>query len=354
MGGSTVSADPAVAAAFSAGWLVAQLHGPMQTAPLSGTAALPTARELCRADRVRLALDELDTLLGGPLADVVAGDIAITTPSDRGGSDDTFVKHLEALHIELLIRLTVAGHRLGDAYSLGRSLSDTCWLPCSKDDFRREFTRTRLGRLQGWLTDLSGDLPPCAAAVVAQSLDHWADWVAVHADLDDREWLRRVAPAAKAQGDHWRSLLVGDKDPAALLTPEAYVQAGEQALQRATKIVWSVIRHLRGVLVVVAVAMAAAMAVALRYAGGTAKVWGSLVPLAAGFGVTGAKIRSTALSLGKDVGTPLLNLAEVDAMGWTVTWLPAVADDARHRKQLRARGVAAPRPLPCPSDLATP
>ncbi len=44
--------SPTVCAAFSAGWLIAQLHGPILTRPVTAEAPLPTVRELGRADRV--------------------------------------------------------------------------------------------------------------------------------------------------------------------------------------------------------------------------------------------------------------------------------------------------------------
>ncbi len=340
-------ADPAVCSAFSAGWLAAQLRGPILSQPPGASVPLPTINEMGRADRITLAIDELGALFTGGLAGALKpsdGEEPITMAEMRAAgatSDlDAVRAALDLLHVTVLTRLTVAGGRLGSAYSLGRSLSDTCWLPHTRASFRYQFSRYRLANLQSWLADLATCLPPGTAAAVSQSLDHWAAWAQVHAHLDWDGDGEQVTQAAEAQGEHWRSLLAGDKDPASLLTPEAYVEAGEKALGRAQRIIWRVVVHFWALIAVIALVVAGIVAIAVVFAAGTAKLWGSLVPLAAGLGVTGASVKTAATRLARDAGKPLLDLATTDAMGWACTWLPAVAETRKQQKALRRRGVA--------------
>jgi len=350
-------ADPAVCAAFSSGWVIAQLHGPILQRPLNPTEPLPTINELGRAQRATLAIDVLDAMFAGALAEAlkpVADQTAISTAAVRAAvatvtADDLgpAQRSIEALHTDVLTRLTVAARRLGSAYMIGRSLSDTCWLPNSLDSFKEQFNRYRLANLQGWLEDVGSGLAPGSASAVSQSLDNWAAWTDVHAGLDWAASGGIVTRAAKAQGEHWRSLLSGDKDPAALLTPEAYVEGGEKALARAAKIVRRVFAHFWLPITFVLLLTVIVTVIAVAYSQGTAKLWASLLPIATGLGVTGTSVKATAKRLATDAGKPLLDLATTDAMGWACTSLPALADTKQQQKQLRRRGVAAPtRPGP--------
>jgi hypothetical protein len=67
------------AAAFSAGWLVAQIHGPILDRPVVSESPLPTVNELGRPNRIALTLDQLDAILADPIATVPpAGDESVT------------------------------------------------------------------------------------------------------------------------------------------------------------------------------------------------------------------------------------------------------------------------------------
>jgi len=352
-GAITSSASDGAAAAFAAGWLVAQLHGPILTRPVKSPSHLPTMNELGRADRVNLTFNELHHLISGPLATQLTpeGDEdAITIESVRAAWDPGHPSHyeplksaIEKLHIQLLERLTVADRILGSAYSTGRSLSDTCWLPRSKADFDYMFNKYRLANIQGWLSDIAPALPKLSAPAVSQSLDHWVSWLAVHKKLRwDKDGVA-VETAARAQGEHWRALLSGDKDPASLLTPDGWVQAGEAALRRAGEIIRRIAIDFWVPLLIVALATALAVAAAIRYSEGTAKFWAAAVSLASGLGVTGKSIQATAKRLASDASKPLLDLADADAMSWAVTWLPSIDNDWRNKRRLRQLGVAPPQ-----------
>jgi hypothetical protein len=342
--------DPAVCAGFSAGWLIAQLHGPILTRPVTAEAPLPTVRELARADRVALTFDQLDALLAGPLGSPLApqhGQPVVTTETLRGAwnadkpdSLDDLQTAVRKLHAALLERLTVADSAVGSAYSLGRSLSDSCWLPHTRDDFEHEFNKYRLANLQSWLADLAPRLPRLAAAAVSAGLDHWAAWLSVHGNLDWNSDGPAVQNAARAQGERWRSLLAGDKEPASLLSPEGYVEAGEAALRRAGTIIRRAVVAFWIPLAVVGLATALALFLSIRYSSGTAKVWTSIVSLAAGLGVTGKGLQSATKRLAADASKPLLELADGDAIAWAATCLPAITTSRGQQRRLRQQGVA--------------
>ena len=348
-------ADPAVNAGFSAGWLIAQLHGPILTRPVTASAALPTVRELARADRIALTFDQLDALLTGPLASKLPtqhGHHAVTTDALRSAWSSEMPNNLddlrtavETMHRALLARLTVANGTVGSAYSLGRSLSDTCWLPHNRDDFATQFNKYRLANLQGWLADVAPHLPKLVAGAVSAGLDHWAAWLSVHNDLDWNADGRTVENAARAQGEHWRSLLAGDKDPISLLSPEGYVEAGEAALRRAGAIIRRAAAAFWMPLAVVAAATVLVLGLSLYYSAGTAKVWTSLASIAAGLGVTGKSLQTAAKRLASDASKPLLELADSDAIGWAATYLPAVNTTRTQQRHLRRHGIASPSGL---------
>ncbi len=349
---TAATGDPTTCAAFSAGWTIAQLHGPILSRPNPSDVPLPTVRELARDDRITLTLDELDTLFDGPLATPLtakAGQAAITTAAVRGVGDpkkpvqlDNFRTAIEQLHRLLLERLTVADASLGSAYSLGRSLSDTCWLTHTSVDFEREFNKYRRSHLQAWLADLAPRLPHLAAPAVASSLDRWAGWLDVNRRLNWQTDGRAVQNAARAQGDQWRSLLAGDREPTALLTPEGYVQAGQDALHRAGSIIRRLAANFWVPLVAVLAVTAIAVVVSLRYSNGTAKVWTSIVSLAAGVGITGKSIQSGVKGLAADASKPLLELVDSDAIAWAATILPGLNASPTQRRRLRQLGVAPP------------
>jgi hypothetical protein len=72
----------------------------------------------------------------------------------------------------------------------------------------------------------------------------------------------KVHSASRAQAEQWRALLVGEKDPKSLLTPEGYVQAGERALQRSSRIIRRVVAHFFVPLALLALGIIAAGVVA--------------------------------------------------------------------------------------------
>jgi hypothetical protein len=347
-------ADTAVSAAFSAGWLIAQLYGPIMKRDDKADTRhpLPTVRELGRTDRIALACDELDALIAGKLNSALTANNA-TAPSTAAVKSaastlvppTAFNAAVVALHVQLLKTLTVADGGYGTAYSLGRSLSDTCWLPKEQSDYERQFNKYRLSNLQSWLSGISHRLPDQTAGAVAAGLDHWAAWLDVRQDIDWTKDQTTIENATRAQGEKWRGLLAGETKASSLLTPEGYIVAGEAALHRASAIIRRTVRHFWVPLVIVFALVALIVVLAIVYGDGATTVWTSIVSIAAGFGVTGKSLQSTAKSLASDASKPLLQLAEVDAIGWAATTLPAITTPRPKQRALRRLGVEPPSTL---------
>jgi len=342
-------ADAVLTGAFTAGWTISQLHGPLLDRSPQATAALPSVEELGRAAAVDLAVADLRSALGGPLAGTIAPIADETRVSLAGleaaaasGDRDAIRGAVESLHVSVLTRLAVASTRLASAYSAARSLSDTCWVFTTAETFRDQFSRYRLADIQGWLSDIGAGLPAGAAGAVSQSLDHWAAWAEVHDPLNWVEDGPAVQAAARAQGEHWHALLTGMRDPSSLLSPQAYVEAAQAALRRAQTVLRGVIRHYWLYIALALVAIVALVVIAVVFADGTAKVWGAVLPVVVGLGITGAGVRRVAGQLASDGEKPLLSLANSDAVGWACTWLPVVKSTPAQKRKLRKRGVAPP------------
>jgi hypothetical protein len=339
------------AAAFSAGWLVAQLHGPILERPVVSESPLPTVNELGRPNRIALTLDQLDAILADPIATVLpAGDESVTATALRAawnpakpGETEALRIAAETLHIQLLMCLEVGDAAAGAAYMLGRSLSDTCWLPRDRDSFDREFEKFRIANLQRWLSQIEADLPTHAAQAVSEGLDRWVAWLTIHTEAATwSEHQSVIERAVRAQGERWRALLSGDVDAVAGLTPEAWVWAAEAALHRASRLVRRTAAHFWGALLGLGLATAATLAVIFVFTAGAAKAWGTALSLAASVGITGTSLKAAAKRLAVGATTPFLNAVETDAIVWATTCLPPVVDDSKKRRRLNKLGVAPP------------
>ena len=119
--------------------------------------------------------------------------------------------------------------------------------------------------------------------------------------------------------------------------------AGEAALHRGGIIARRIIVHFWWAVLVIGLATAGTIVVALRNAEGAAKLWGVALSLLASLGITGTSVRAIAKQLTTQAGRSLFNLEEADAIGWAVTYLPAISPSRSQQRQLRQAGVEPPR-----------
>jgi hypothetical protein len=344
---TAAQADQAAVGAISAGWAIFGLYdlagaGPQPAGPIP----LPVVGQLTGKDAADLAIDRLLAWIAGPLRHCLVPPHGLLHGLRRAWHEDRDEERRRLtgdLHLHLLTHLTVADGRYGAAYSLGLSLADTTAPAADLAELQARFTKNKVSQLQAWLGELDACLPAANTKAVAAGLDHWSAWLQVQEAASWAQSGGEIGRALANQGAHWHTLLTSDADPARLLSPEAYVEAGEQALHRAGHIALRVVSHFWWLLLVVAAAVAAVIAVAFAYTEGADRIWSTAASLLAGVGVSGASIRSTARNLATGEGHSLLEMEQNDAIGWATTWLPAVPTRRGKRRALRKAGVAAPQ-----------
>ena len=341
-----VSDSKVVCAAFSAGWSISQLHGPiLGKKGTAETSDLPTINELSGDDRLKLSFRELDKFLRNDLQGVLGTDQASQDISELiEGLDDARVvdelrNDIARLHCSLLEALVVAGHNYGTAYMLGRSLSDTCSLVTSIESLLSEFNRYRIANIQGWLSDTAAVFPEFSARVVSISLDKWVDWASENANLQWEIEKTHVERALRIQGEHWRAILSGDRDPRSLLSTDGYIAAAEIALGRAELILRRVAARFWIPLVVALSLTAAAAYVSITYGAGTAKVWAFAVSVATGLGVTGKGMQVAAKRLVVNAGESLFSTSEEEVISAEILWLPYLNESRTGNRKLHREGI---------------
>ena len=317
---------PASGSMFSLGWLMAQLFGPLQHRQVGNTSThLPTVSELDVDNYMNLTFLELGQLLK-PYENLSDTDIknAWNSPGHEG-----FTAAVLALHLKLLEQLVNDPPQL-NAYQLGRALSDTCWLPDEKaggEFVLQEFNRYRLATLQAWLASATGALPEQSAATVSRSLQNWQDWLDVNASQIKDGWAtayRSVVAALRTQASAWHALLSGTTNASGQLSADAWVHAGQSLLRTTRLLMLTILRRFWLIVVIVAAATGGLLYLAITYSSGTAKVWTSLVTVAAALGISGASVRAAATKASGTIEDDIRNAATLDARAWAATWLPTL------------------------------
>ena len=344
---------------FSLGWLMAQLFGPAQRRPGSDSSAhLPAISELDADSYMEIAFLALDKLLT-PFPDL--SDAALKGAWKTAGHED-FTAAVKALHLQILHQLA-DDHQQLSAYQLGRALSDTCWLPTEEagaDFVLQEFDRHRLATLQAWLAEAGAALPPQSAATVSRSLQNWQDWADINAANLRAGWATAhttVVDALRNQASAWQALLSGETDLSGQTSIDAWVHAGQSILRTAHLLMLTIIRRFWPVVLVIAAATGGLLYLATANTSGTAKVWTSLVTVAAALGVSGAGLRAAAQKAVGGIEQDIQDAAALDARAWGITWLPTLPQSRMQRYRLASRGVAAPqvkKGLPEPAEPAPP
>jgi hypothetical protein len=185
---------------------------------------------------------------------------AAGNPSDFGAA-------IEALHKVLLEGMTVFDFRIGKSYGLGRALAETTIIPCAvvsnkgveglstdgekgtalKTALLGMFEGYRVFTIQGWLLDLRDWFDAHAADAVSTTLGGWAFWMFrptmdgphIKFDWDDRRTRLRIEAALRRQGDMWRGLLTGEKNPMDIAGPNYYFAAMASVVRKVAGLAWS-------------------------------------------------------------------------------------------------------------------
>lgn len=346
----------AIQLAFYAGWTMAVLYGNLQEQPAE-LPELPTVNELepqQRRELERARLHHLLRQLSGVTA-LAAADLTAKVPADAADHDA-----LMDLHLTVLEALTAGPPDMLLAYQLGRSLRDTVNPPLMQaagarqaaPALARQFRRDRIATLQEWLATLGCQLPPHAASVVATSLGRWSEFATVTVGASS-ELRNDDQPAVEAamctyllpQGDAWLMLLTGARSCTGLLTPEAYVAAGEAALSRSAATARHVLKHYWYWVAIGAAALGGILYLIVSNLGGASEVWTSIAAIGGSLGISANTIASSARRLAAEAERPVFAMAEEDAMAWAVTTMPKVDLSNRGVRKLRKAGIAPPANL---------
>jgi hypothetical protein len=320
---------------------------------------LPTEHELPREARARLDATRLGCLAASlqgldqndqdplPITDIAALQKAVAK-ADWPAIKDS----LPALHLKLLDSLACMDRAVILGYELGRSLRDTVTMPAQtavtvpRGDGESAISpqhpwvtalttaldQDRVANLQEWLATLAPHFPADSGAVVKTSIGRWSDFAAaawvdsipgkVKGSSTKPEFAKETAIGLLKQGDVWLNLLVGTESLNGILTPEAYVAAGEQALRRSARIIARVVRHYWIAIVLIVLAAAGLTALSAAYMGGAGRVWTQIAVIAGALGITAKGIATRVARLADAGEKPIYRSEELDAMAWAVTTLP--------------------------------
>jgi hypothetical protein len=355
---AAVPVPPPVGSAFALGWLMAELFDSrrrespaVRQPPFSKAVQLPLVGDLDDAELLNFLLAGLHDLLAAypdvsdarVRAEAARKQPASAEPFDQAGFD----REVRELHLAILNRLAEDQQQL-NAYQLGIALSDMCWLPAADgpDSLIGMFKRGQAAAMQTWLNGAGSAIPPSTAAIVGQSLSHWADWVDVNAAQIRAAGAANadgVISALRVQGAVWHSVLTADPDVSLDPGMGAWVQAGSAIARAARLLSASIIRRFWPAVLVAAATLAGLLYLVIANLSGAGQVWASLVTVAAVVGCGGAGLGSGVSRSFSGVGYEIWNAAKLEAQAWNITWLPSMPQGAMRRVRLENRGVAVPR-----------
>lgn len=306
-----------VCAAVRLGWQMAELfHEPPAALVISGvgsrksTLDLPGVGKLTSEEKRALRMAQLAH--GLQLLASATGDEQVQAIHQEVREDierERIPDDLRALHVEMLSALTVADVRLGKGYGLGRALFEVCREGQDGDDFEAHLADNHLNKLVAWCADLKTVLPDHAGEAVAGSLRRWQNWAR------QKPWMLVTGADFGArlnrQGERWRAILTGEKDPRDLLTVTTYIQAGEELLSDAAKVGASFAKRFWA-LILIAAALLVLGILAAIFVNGTQAVIGGIAAIAASLGITWKTATPTLKELANNLSGPLWQ-AELDA-----------------------------------------
>ena len=352
-----VPLPPPVGSVFALGWLLAELFDDrrrksfdVRQPAFNQAVQLPLIANLDDPELLNFLVTDLHDLLTAFPA-VSDAQVQAEAAKKQPGSAElfnqaNFDQEVGKLHLAILDEFADNQPQL-NAYQLGLALSDMCWLPTADglDSFIGMFKRGQVAAMQTWLNGAGAAIPPSTAAIVGQSLSHWADWVDVNAPKMQAGNTNTdaVISALQVQGGVWHSVLTAD--PEVSLDPGmgAWVQAGS-AIARAAQLMSAVIlRRFWPIVLITAAALAGLLYLVIANLSGASQVWASLVTIAALVGASGAGLGTGVSRAFGGVGYEIWNAAKLEAQAWSITWLPSIQQGTTQRVKLETRGVAAPK-----------
>jgi len=352
-----VPVPPSVGSVFALGWLMADLFDGcrrnsyfVRQPVFNQTVQLPLVGDLDDAELLDFLVTDLHDLLAA-FPDISDGPVRDEAAKKQPGSAESFNQvsfdhAVRELHLAILDELADDQPNLY-AYQLGLALSDMCWLPTADglDSFIKMFRRGQVAATQTWLNGAGSAIPPQSAAVVGQSLSHWADWIDVNAPSMRAGSVSTdtVISALRVQGEVWHSVLTADPDVSLDPAMGAWVQAASAITRAAGMLSRTILRRFWPIVLIAAAALAGLLYLVIANLSGASQVWASLLTVAAVVGCSGAGLSASVSRAFSGVGYEIWNAAKVEAQAWNITWLPPMPQRTVQRARLETRGVAAPQ-----------
>lgn len=277
-------------------------------------------------------------------ADLDARIAATASASDS----DAFRLEIAQIHEVLLSGLTVSDFRLGKSYGLGQALAETAILPCTvasrqslpkactskeagdafKMALERQFDGGRVFTMQSWLLDLRDSFSQYGADAVANTLGGWALWTvrptigeSEPVDWASEEAVERVEESLRRQGDVWRGLLSGEKDPKNIAGASYYFAAVASVVRQIAGLAVRFLGTTIGLLLflVVAVTLVALYFASTAKNGNSTGVLASVIALLSALGITTGSVGAAVKQSWSKAEQPLWN-AEVASAVANAAW----------------------------------
>ena len=261
---------------------------------------------------------------------------------------DVFRAEIAQVHEILLSGLTVADFRLGKSYGLGRALAETAIIPCTiasrqslpegctakeaGDAFKKalelQFEGGIVFTLQSWLLDLRDSFSQFAADAVANTIGGWALWMIrpTIGETDPVEWdnedaVERVEQSLRRQGDVWRGLLSGEKEPKNIAGASYYFAAMASVVREIAGLAVRFLGTTIGLLLflVVAVALLALYISSTAKNGSNSGMLASVIALLSALGITTGSVGAAVKQGWSKAEQPMWD-AEVGAAVTNAAW----------------------------------
>ncbi len=322
------------ATALNLGWTMAELYDHNwrpKVGPPPPAGDLPGIGAFSASQQTEMRLDAIDACLAAlhdTLTEVSQNSLPSTSDvrtlyQDPNSQAEPARVSINKLHFDIARTLAASDPNLGKAYGLGRALSDTVRSPADQGDLGERFKHFRLETLRHWLNDLASELPAHAAKGVLLSLSRWEGWAANVAIVSGNDWAaasETVRRTLRKQGELWRAVLCGEKNPRDALTADAYADAANDAARRGLAIAARVLARF-GVAIALAVAVVVVLAIFV-VTNPTSQLVTGIGAVAAALGITWKGVGSISEQLALALGKPLWG-AELDtAVAEGLTVLP--------------------------------
>jgi hypothetical protein len=346
----------AVRSAFALGWHIAELHycdDRQSTVPENRLRQISALDSQTRTNlllaQVSVDLDALGVERQGVVRPLRSRHGLADRSDDPAGALDpielTLGSELDVrpLHVAITLRLFVKDFELGKAYALGTNLGQLVLdaydqvRPDKHPALKLEDARTRLSEafdlervVQIWssVKDLKSRFPPYAADPVAATIHDWYKWTRWADRGRSAGSEERVDDRLYRQGQLWRALLSGERDPKDCLLFGNYVDAASDMVRTYGSLAGRVVARRWGAALLVLVVAAFAVVVLIAAQRWVNNVAATLAGLVAALGVSWAGIVTALKRAIRPVEHALWETQMTAAIAYAISHVPELPPDS--------------------------